>query len=200
MDRLLVQGGWVLVAIVVLSLVAWGLLASQWLRLRRSVLRNSVWADRVVEQLAAGDRRAALEACRDREDLVGRLLRAGLSTADPRRFFAPGHIEPLLAAERFDLGRHLPLIAVLASLATLLGLLGTILGMVQTFGVITVHGTRDVGRFADGISQALVTTQAGLVTALPILVLHGWLRGRVRHCLDTARLLTKRIQSALEHG
>jgi len=200
MGQLWEQGGWVLVAIVALSLVAWGLLASQWLRLRRSVLRNAAWADRAVEQLAAGDRRAALEACRGHEDIVGRLLRTGLPTPDPRRFFAPGHLEPLLGAERFDLGRHLPLIAVLASLATLLGLLGTILGMVQTFGVITVHGTRDVGRFADGISQALVTTQAGLVTALPILVLHGWLRGRVYRCLDTARLYTKRIQGALEHG
>jgi biopolymer transport protein ExbB len=189
-----------LVAIVALSLVAWGLLASQWLRLRQSALRSTGWADRAVEQLGAGHRRAALEACLGHEDLVGRLLRAGLSRPDPRRFFQPGHLEPMLAAERVDLGRHLPLIAVLASLATLLGLLGTILGMVQTFGVITVHGTRDVGRFADGISQALVTTQAGLVTALPILVLHGWLRGRVRRCLDTARLYTKRIQSALEHG
>ncbi|MHC4137816.1 MAG: MotA/TolQ/ExbB proton channel family protein [Planctomycetota bacterium] len=200
MGQLLEQGGWVLVAIVALSLVAWGLLASQWLRLRQSALRSTGWADRAVEQLGAGHRRAALEACLGHEDLVGRLLQAGLSRPDPRRFFQPGHLEPLLAAERVDLGRHLPLIAVLASLATLLGLLGTILGMVQTFGVITVHGTRDVGRFADGISQALVTTQAGLVTALPILVLHGWLRGRVRRCLDTARLHTKRIQSALEHG
>ena len=200
MGRLMEQGGWVLVAIVALSLVAWGLLASQWLRLRRSALRSTGWADRAVEQLGAGHHRAALDACLGHDDLVGRILRAGLSRPDPRRFFAPGHLEPLLAAERVDLGRHLPLIAVLASLATLLGLLGTILGMVQTFGVITVHGTRDVGRFADGISQALVTTQAGLVTALPILVMHGWLRGRVRRCLDTARLYTKRVSSALEHG
>lgn len=200
MGQLLEQGGWVLVAIVVLSLVAWGLLATQWLRLRRSDLRSAVWVDRAVAELTAGRRCAALEACLDHDDLVGRLLRAGLAAANPRCFFAAGRLEPLLEAERVDLGRHLPLIAVLASLAPLLGLLGTILGMVQTFGVITVHGTRDVARFADGISQALVTTQAGLVTALPILLLHGWLQGRVRRCLDTARLYTKRIQSALEHG
>ncbi|MHC4550254.1 MAG: MotA/TolQ/ExbB proton channel family protein [Planctomycetota bacterium] len=200
MGRLVEQGGWVLVTIVILSLGAWALLAFQWLRLRRRMPRSTGWADRAVAQVGAGRTRVALEACRGHEDLIGRLLRTGLSTSDPRRFFAPGHLEPLLAAERVDLGRHLPLIAVLASLATLLGLLGTILGMVQTFGVITIHGTRDVGRFADGISQALVTTQAGLVTALPILVLHGWLRGRVRRCLDTARLYTKRVQSALEHG
>ncbi|MFQ5843875.1 MAG: MotA/TolQ/ExbB proton channel family protein [Planctomycetota bacterium] len=200
MGRLVEQGGWVLVVIAVLSLVAWTLLAFQWQRLRRAAPRGTDRADRILCRVARGDRMAALEECRRRHDLVGRLLRAGLSAPNPRRFFAPDRIEPLLRAERVELGRHLPLIAVLASLAPLLGLLGTILGMVQTFGVITVYGTREVGRFAAGISQALVTTQAGLVTALPILVLHGWLRGRVRLGIDTARLFARRIRSALEHG
>ena len=73
------------------------------------------------------------------------------------------------------LHRYLALIAVLASMAPLLGLLGTVMGMVETFNVISVFGTGNVKGLSSGISVALITTQGGLLVAIPGLFLSGYL-------------------------
>ena len=83
---------------------------------------------------------------------------------------------PLAGAVR----RRLRTAAVLAALSPLLGLLGTVLGMLETFQAITAHGTGDVGAIADGISRALNTTQAGLVVALTIIPAHRAITRRLR--------------------
>jgi biopolymer transport protein ExbB len=76
------------------------------------------------------------------------------------------------------LERGLPSIKVLAAVAPLLGLLGTVTGMIKTFQAITLFGTGDPKLMAGGISEALVTTVEGLVTAIPLVLLHSLLTGR----------------------
>ncbi len=78
------------------------------------------------------------------------------------------------------LERHLWLLAVLAGIAPLLGLLGTVTGMIHTFQLVTVFGTGDAGLLSGGISEALVTTKFGLIIAIPVLVAHALLTRRVR--------------------
>ena len=80
--------------------------------------------------------------------------------------------------QRPALSRHLAAIAVLASVAPLLGLLGTVIGMVDTFDVLSVFGTGNVKGLASGISVALITTQSGLLVAIPGLLLSGYLYRR----------------------
>ena len=74
----------------------------------------------------------------------------------------------------------LNLIKVLAAIAPLLGLLGTVIGMINTFQAITLFGTGDPQRMADGISEALITTVLGLVAAIPLLLLHAFAAGAAR--------------------
>ena len=81
--------------------------------------------------------------------------------------------------QRPVLNRHLAAIAVLASVAPLLGLLGTVIGMVDTFDVLSVFGTGNVKGLASGISVALITTQSGLLVAIPGLLLSGYLYRQV---------------------
>lgn len=76
------------------------------------------------------------------------------------------------------LERHLALIGVLAAIAPLLGLLGTVTGMMATFDIISVFGTGNARAMAGGISEALVTTQTGLIVAIPGLYMHGFLLKR----------------------
>lgn len=71
--------------------------------------------------------------------------------------------------------RRLPLLKVIAAAAPLLGLLGTVVGMIKTFTLITVYGTGDAEKLSSGISQALVTTELGLIVAIPTLILYGYL-------------------------
>ena len=77
-----------------------------------------------------------------------------------------------IVSMRPKLERFLPFIAVTAAAAPLMGLLGTVMGMIKTFKLITVFGTGDAKNLAVGISEALVTTELGLVVAIPTLILH----------------------------
>ncbi len=87
-------------------------------------------------------------------------------------------LEEAIARELPRLERGLPTIAILAAVAPLLGLLGTVAGMIDTFQAITLFGTNDPKYLSGGISQALVTTELGLAVAIPVLLIHAWLSGR----------------------
>ena len=81
------------------------------------------------------------------------------------------------------LQRGLALLAVFGAVAPLLGLLGTVTGMIDTFRVITLFGTSDPKLMSGGISEALVTTEVGLAVAIPIMLLHTFLSRRVDHVI-----------------
>ncbi len=138
------EGGWVLVAIVIASVAAWGLLFSRWVHLR-------------------AQRRAYQRAGR------------GLYGDGPA---SPAAMEMWVSGEVGRLYDGLGTIQALAALLPLLGLLGTVLGMLQTFEVIQVEGTGDARLMADGIRQALLTTQAGILAALPVLLGLRYLNSR----------------------
>ena len=74
----------------------------------------------------------------------------------------------------------LPLIAIASATAPLLGLLGTVTGMIETFRLINIFGTGDAKALASGISEALVTTEFGLIVAIPALILHALLSRKVQ--------------------
>ena len=86
---------------------------------------------------------------------------------------------------------------VLASTLPLLGLLGTVLGMIETFSVLTERGVGQVDSLAGGISQALITTQAGLLVGVPVLLVRGYLSSQIRKYLDTSTVLVKKIETAI---
>jgi biopolymer transport protein ExbB len=85
---------------------------------------------------------------------------------------------------RLHYERRLPLLAVIAVAAPLMGLLGTVTGMVRTFALITVFGTGNAGKLASGISEVLVATELGLIVAIPTLVAHGFLANRIQKKLS----------------
>jgi uncharacterized membrane protein len=83
-------------------------------------------------------------------------------------------------AEVPRINRHLPLLKIIAAVAPLMGLLGTVTGMIVTFQAITLFGAGDPRLMAGGISQALITTVLGLCVAIPMLLLHNLVQGRAR--------------------
>ena len=83
------------------------------------------------------------------------------------------------------LERGLATVKILSAIAPMLGLLGTVVGMIATFQAITLFGTGDPKLMAGGISQALVTTSLGLITAVPLILLHSMLNGRSRRLIQT---------------
>jgi len=93
-------------------------------------------------------------------------------------------LEALFAKIVPRLESRLSAISVLGTTAPLLGLLGTVMGMIELFNVITMHGTADPKLLAGGISIALITTEAGLSVAIPVHLLHTWIAGRVEKTIS----------------
>ncbi len=94
-----------------------------------------------------------------------------------------------------SLDKYLAAIGVLATIAPLLGLLGTVTGMIMTFDIIAIFGTGNAKAMAGGISQALITTQTGLLVAIPGLYMHGFLAGRaqnLKHRISSVGIYLKR--------
>lgn len=94
------------------------------------------------------------------------------------------HLHAFILRQRLHHERWLPMLAVIAAASPLLGLLGTVVGMVKTFTLITVFGTGNAAKLSSGISEALVTTELGLSVAIPALVLHGFLSYRTQKNLS----------------
>ncbi|MBN2809284.1 MAG: MotA/TolQ/ExbB proton channel family protein [Deltaproteobacteria bacterium] len=88
-------------------------------------------------------------------------------------------LNSLIAGETERLGRHINYIYALASIAPLLGLLGTVQGMISTFDAISIYGTGNPRALANGIAEALITTQSGLFVSIPGLFMAGFLRRRI---------------------
>jgi biopolymer transport protein ExbB len=129
--------------------------------------------DLVLGELARGNPDAATQEARRVEGVVGEMLATGVEHAGEKR----GLLEELLFEKilkvRPSLERFLPFLAITAAAAPLLGLLGTVTGMIKTFQLLTLFGTGDAKSLSSGISEALVTTELGLMVAIPTLVLHG---------------------------
>ena len=93
-------------------------------------------------------------------------------------------LDEAIMRETPKLERFQPLLKVIAGVAPLMGLLGTVIGMIKTFQTITLFGTGDPKLMADGISQALITTVEGLVVAIPLVFLHSLISGRSKELIE----------------
>ena len=134
----------------------------------------------VLSHLANGDLDAAQKAASTISGAGGALLTIGVKYADEKRGTLEEILYEKILAARPKLERFLPFIALTAAAAPLLGLLGTVTGMIETFNLITIFGTGDAKSLSGGISEALITTALGLCVAIPALLLHGLLARMAR--------------------
>jgi biopolymer transport protein ExbB len=165
------QGGWVMAPLIVCSVLMWTLIGER-LYFFHSLTRQDI---RIRDAIAMLEEKRAPGQ--------GRGLRARLVAAFSSEMTGqPGLDQRILyhcsLKQRPLFSRHLAAIAVLASVAPLLGLLGTVIGMVDTFDVLAIFGTGNVKGLASGISVALITTQSGLLVAIPGLLLSAYLYRR----------------------
>lgn len=112
---------------------------------------------------------------------VARVLRAGLACCRTRREELENTLQEAILKEIPPMERFLSTLGLLAAIAPLLGLLGTVTGMIDTFHVITLHGTGDPRMMSGGISEALVTTMLGLTVAIPLMLAHTLLSRTVEN-------------------
>jgi len=110
---------------------------------------------------------------------LGRVLAAGLHNRTQDREIMKASIEEVGGHVAHELGRYLNALGTVAAVTPLLGLLGTVVGMISVFTNITTVGVGNPAQLAGGISQALITTAGGLMVAIPSLMFHRYFRGKV---------------------
>jgi biopolymer transport protein ExbB len=173
--------GWIIIA---LSVIAVALAIVHLLQIRRGAMMPEELLETLRSQLAAGDLASATATTReqDNDSMLARVVGAGLE----RQVGSPmGVFEVRTAMEDAggeEVARHLRSLeglSLVAAVAPLLGLLGTVLGMVGAFDTISDGGSSEYAQLAGNISMALVTTLLGLSLAIPCVAAHTWFRSRV---------------------
>ena len=173
--------GWVIVALGAIGLLL-ALLRSFFLTGASSTAENL--AKSALSELLEGGKEGALTYLKEKKGSTARVLKATIRNLDRDR----EHIEDIVAEsilhESGRLDRYGAAILVIAAVAPLLGLLGTVTGMIATFDIITEFGTGDPKLLSGGISIALVTTELGLIVAIPVLMLGNLLSGWAERVKD----------------
>ncbi len=179
MFEIIVAGGWLMVPIVLCSIAALAIIAERFWSLRQDKvapknLVAQVWNWRKSNQLTQ-ERVLALR----NSSALGRVLAAGLLNMAHSREVMKESLEETGRQVVLELERYLNTLGTIASVSPLLGLLGTVVGMIKVFTAITTQGVGNPGVLAGGISEALITTAAGLTVAIPSLMFYRYFRGKV---------------------
>lgn len=191
------QGGFVMIPLLVTAVVAILISLKKIIEFRRLARTTTEPLDDVLACVMETQWAKAHEAAQQLSEPLSRLVDEGLE----HRSAAREHIEEILH-ERLQLlspswENHLGTLAVLGGIAPLLGLLGTVTGMIHTFELVTLFGTGDARLLSGGISEALITTKFGLGIAIPVLVAHAFLVRRLRVIVNTLEGSLGRLVHAL---
>ena len=178
------KGGPVIVPILALAALSLLVAIGKWLGLTfvRPPSRRKLKG--FLAAVAARDAQAAMQQARKVGGPTGVMLARGVEHMHGPRELVEEIMYETVLTTRLKLQRFLPFIAICAAAAPLLGLLGTVTGIINTFKLITVFGSGDVKTLSGGISEALITTEYGLITAIPSLLLHAFLSRKARGVVD----------------
>lgn len=178
-ESITASGGAVVVIIGLASLLALAVFLARLWALRRSKVVPRALPIQVRDMALRDEIAEAMTLCRTDESPLARLLLAALRQAGRRREVVKEVVEEVGRHEAQLLHRGLGVLELVAVVSPLLGLLGTVWGMIDVFRAIEVHGVGNAGALAGGIGTALYTTFAGLLVAIPVRVSHSWILGKV---------------------
>lgn len=197
-------GGVVMLPILIAGVIGFYYLYSSWFRIGSDFFRKDVGKSVEIMrvELAKGNGsdesiRKSISLLEKRRGLLSRELRYALEVALRHRTELRDYaqVRMIKTVQYMEQGSHV--VAVMAAAAPLLGLLGTVTGMVSTFDVITLYGNQNPVLMADGISEALISTQSGLLVAFPLTLLKQRLDERIELLKQQLELGATILENAL---
>lgn len=179
MLELITAGGWLMIPIILCSIVAFAICVERYWTLNP----NKIAPPDLIARVWIWIKNNELDQQKMRElknsSPLGAILAAGLNNSTHGREVMKESIEEAASHVVHDLERYLNALGTVAAVTPLLGLLGTVVGMIRVFNEIVTQGTGNASVLAGGISEALITTAAGLAVAIPALILHRFFNRRV---------------------
>ncbi len=156
---------------------------------------------RALSQIRAGDLRGAYQMCEGRDELLANVIKSGLKMAGHDRYVIQEAMESEGERGATALWQRISYVNNVGAIAPLLGLLGTVWGMIRAFGAIAFDDAQSRGLvMAYSVSQAMITTAAGLMLAIPALLAYYYLRGRVIKIIAEVEAQASEIVEALSRG
>lgn len=185
MFELVKSGGWLMLPILLASVIAMAIILERMWTLRPSRITPKNTLPQVWKWIKNNELdNKKLDKLRH-DSPLGEVLAAGISNAGSGREVMKESIEEQAGKVIHDLERYLNTLGTIAAISPLLGLLGTVIGMIDVFTVIMLEGTGNAGVLAGGISKALITTAAGLTVAIPAVAFHRYFSRRVDELVVT---------------
>ncbi|MCC6870553.1 MAG: MotA/TolQ/ExbB proton channel family protein [Burkholderiales bacterium] len=178
MWSLIQAAGWPIWPLIVASIIALALIFERLWSLRTSVVAPPGMVDRVLAEYRSGGATPELLAKTAARGPLGRILAAGLANVKAPRPVMKEAIEEVGRVVTHDLDRFLTTLGTIAAMAPLLGLLGTVIGMIEIFGSQGTAGSNPI-QLAHGISIALYNTAMGIIVAVPALIFYRHFRAKV---------------------
>ena len=181
----LAEGGLVMIPLLGLGLGSLILALVKWLQFSRVRLATETDLQTVLKHVQSGEVQQALNYARKIPGLAGELLATAIQHVDEKKEYIEEILYEKMLGARTRLERGLPFLALTATTGPLLGLLGTVTGMIATFKLISSFGSGDPKLLAAGISEALVATATGMGVAIPALLLHAFLSRKAKSILGS---------------
>jgi biopolymer transport protein ExbB len=195
----LYQGGWVIPIVITLMLTVIALSIERFFAMARAKGKGNLtkFVSAAKAKLEAGDINGARELCNKQKGSVANILRTSLvryedvesnntMTNDEKAALISAEVEEATSLELPILENNLPIIATISTLGTLMGLFGTVLGMIKSFGAMAQEGTPDATQLALGISEALMNTAMGIGTGALAIIAYGFFSGKVSNITNSA--------------
>jgi len=179
MWELFQKGGYLMYPIALCSIIALGIFLERLWTYHRVLRTVRDLAHRVEPLAAKGRLEEAATVCHQSETPIAAIFLSALRAAGRSRDRVKAVVEETGRREAVPLQRFLPLLATIATIAPLLGLLGTVLAMIRAFNVLAVQGMGTPATLGGGISEALITTASGMTVAIPVILAHRYLTGRL---------------------
>ena len=200
------KGGAIIYPIILCSIIAFAIIMERLYYLSKTKIDTVAFMNNIEGALKYNKVAEAVKICEDTKGPIARIVKAGILKYDRPRQEMREAIEDAGHQEVPMLERHIKILATIAHITPLLGLLGTVIGMVKTFQVIQVKTVTlnpvSAGDLAGGIWEALLTTAAGLIVAIPVIAAYHYLSARVqdfvfemeRSATELINILSQRIE------
>ena len=179
MFEIVKSGGWLMFPIILCSIVAFAIIGERLWSLQRKRIIPKHLVAQIWHMQSKGQVTAEQISTVRHSSPLGRVLASGLSNVNNSREVMKESIEETGRHVVHELERYMNSLGTIAAITPLLGLLGTVIGMIKVFSVITAQGVGNPAVLAGGISEALITTAAGLSVAIPSLMAHRYFRGLI---------------------
>lgn len=178
MKELFLRGGPLMYPILLCSVIGWAIFLERIIAFVKVRFALKPLRDKVVDLLQQDEAAQAVDICTSSNLPLAKILLVVLKNRGRKRADLKALAEEVGEREAVALQRYLGLLGTIANITPLLGLLGTVLGMIKAFNIIAAEGMGTPATLGSGISEALITTAAGLTVAVPMILLHRYLTSR----------------------